>query len=452
MLKAQGKDFVDHGQKIVLTGFNFCGWMQMENFQIGFPGVEQQFRGYLAQYAGRDKAEHFFDRFLTQYVQEADIAFIKAMGCNHVRLNINYRHFESDQAPMQFKAEGFRHLDRVLELLAKYGMYGILEIHGAQGYQNPDWHSDNATNKVGLFQNQFYQQRLIALWRFIAEHYKDNVAVGGYEIMNEPWAEADEIDTLVDICKQATAAIRQVDKEHIVFIEANLFGKTYEGFPEPWDDNMACSVHQYPYPSLNMFCYPALNEGGSVFYNKDYIAYEMDIRDGYGKKYNLPVWMSEFGIVHNDDFREDKLRLLEDQLAVMDERGHSWALCCYKDVGNMGVVRLDPNSAWMQFVKESNALKLKYHTDFDPLASGSWEMMDVVKHLFRADFTPGSGEVEARLHRHLAVFFGEELCMRLCKRLAQLSLDELDTLMDSFKFENCLVREDWKAILTAHTK
>ena len=201
-----------------------------------------------------------------------------------------------------------------------------------------------------------------------------------------------------------------------------------------------------------MFCYPALNEGGSVFYNKDYIAYEMDIRDGYGKKYNLPVWMSEFGIVHNDDFREDKLRLLEDQLAVMDERGHSWALCCYKDVGNMGVVRLDPNSAWMQFVKESNALKLKYHTDFDPLASGSWEMMDVVKHLFRADFTPGSGEVEARLHRHLAAFFGEELCMRLCKRLAQLSLDELDTLMDSFKFENCLVREDWKAILTAHTK
>ena len=45
--------------------------------------------------------------------------------------------------PRVLKKEGFKHLDRVIDLCAKHGIYTILDLHTAPGGQNPDWHSDN---------------------------------------------------------------------------------------------------------------------------------------------------------------------------------------------------------------------------------------------------------------------------------------------------------------------
>ena len=48
--------------------------------------------------------------------------------------------------PRVLKESGFKHLDRVIDTCAKYGIYTILDLHAVPGGQNTDWHSDNGSH------------------------------------------------------------------------------------------------------------------------------------------------------------------------------------------------------------------------------------------------------------------------------------------------------------------
>lgn len=114
----------------------------------GFAGQENQARSALAAVLGPEKASYFFDRFLEHYFTDGDAALLASMGFNCVRIAVNYRHFEDDMNPRVLKTEGFKHLDRAVELCAKYGIYSVIDLHALPGGQNIDWHSDNNTNQA----------------------------------------------------------------------------------------------------------------------------------------------------------------------------------------------------------------------------------------------------------------------------------------------------------------
>lgn len=50
--------------------------------------------------------------------------------------------------PRVIKEEGFKHLDRVIDLCAKHGIYTIIDLHAAPGGQNLDWHADTGLGKA----------------------------------------------------------------------------------------------------------------------------------------------------------------------------------------------------------------------------------------------------------------------------------------------------------------
>lgn len=50
--------------------------------------------------------------------------------------------------PGVFKTEGLKHLDRVIDLCAKHGIYTVIDLHAAPGAQNLDWHSDGGNNQA----------------------------------------------------------------------------------------------------------------------------------------------------------------------------------------------------------------------------------------------------------------------------------------------------------------
>lgn len=50
--------------------------------------------------------------------------------------------------PGVFKREGLKHLDRVIDLCAKHGIYTVIDLHAAPGGQNIDWHSDTGHNQA----------------------------------------------------------------------------------------------------------------------------------------------------------------------------------------------------------------------------------------------------------------------------------------------------------------
>jgi hypothetical protein len=72
-------------------------------------------------------------QFLEHFFTDPDAAFFASLGLNCIRLPVNYRHFEDDMNPRVFKTEGLKHLDRVIEICARYGIYTVIDLHAAPG-------------------------------------------------------------------------------------------------------------------------------------------------------------------------------------------------------------------------------------------------------------------------------------------------------------------------------
>lgn len=114
--------------------------MLMENFMNGFPGRECQIRGALLNVLGKDKCEFFFDKFLEYFFTDKDAQFLASIGFNCLRLSLNYHHFEDDMNPFVIKEEGFKHVDRVIDIVSRrcllmHGLHRMLMavIHSVQG-------------------------------------------------------------------------------------------------------------------------------------------------------------------------------------------------------------------------------------------------------------------------------------------------------------------------------
>ena len=68
-------------------------------------------------------------RIPRQHHDEFDYARLKAMGMNAVRFYMNYRTFESDDAPGQYLADGWQWLDDNIAWAKKHGIYLVLNMH-----------------------------------------------------------------------------------------------------------------------------------------------------------------------------------------------------------------------------------------------------------------------------------------------------------------------------------
>jgi len=177
-LKVKGDKIVDaQGNAVVLRGAATCA-LNFENFIFGYPGHEHQFRASMKKVLGED-AEYFFERLLDNFFTEADAKYFASLKLNCIRIPFNYRHLEDDMNPRVLKEEGFKHLDRVVDLCANQNIYTILDMHTAPGGHNGDWHSDNPTSYAAFWDYKDHQDRTIWLWEQIAARYKDNPYVAG---------------------------------------------------------------------------------------------------------------------------------------------------------------------------------------------------------------------------------------------------------------------------------
>src|SRR4051812_18434663 len=217
-IRVEGDRLVDEaGTPVTLTGFGLGGWLNMENFITGYPATESMQRDALRTALGEEGYHAFFDRFLTDFFGADDATYLASLGLNSLRVPFNYRHFEDDMRPFEYKAEGFRWLDRVIGLCADAGIGVILDLHAVPGYQNQDWHSDNPTHKAGLWTHKHFQDRVVGLWEALADRYKDNPAVYGYNPVNEPGDPGGAV--IGPFYDRLVAAIRAIDGRHVLFLD-----------------------------------------------------------------------------------------------------------------------------------------------------------------------------------------------------------------------------------------
>jgi aryl-phospho-beta-D-glucosidase BglC (GH1 family) len=386
-LGTRGGAIVDaQGHKVRLRGTCAGGWMNMEDFINGHTGAEHMLRAQMADTLGAAKATFFFDRLLTHFFNEDDVIFLRQIGANVVRLPLNYRHFEDDEAPYKYKEAGFARLDQVLRWCEKHGLYVILDMHSAQGWQNVHWHSDNASRISLLWHDVASQDRFVALWKEFARRYRDASVVAGYDILNEPCSNNARGDFAWNIqanyrpnwnainalYRRTVTEIRKIDARHIIFLEGDNYSKLFSGFEAPFAEHLVYTTHNYSPAGFGPGAYPGnvrnRSAGGAAeFYDaarqeKEFLDQEGTI---FARRHNVPLWVGEFGSVYNGPHEEipDRLRSMNDQIGTFDRNGAQWTTWTYKDVGVMGITTLDPASPYLQHIAEFQKKKLQLGTD-----------------------------------------------------------------------------------------
>jgi len=455
-LKVSGDRLVDAtGRTVVLRGYNIGGFLNMENFLTGFPSTESLQRAAMLRALGEESYALFFDRFLESFFADDDARYLRSVGLDHVRVPFNYLHFEDDDRPFELKDTGFALLDRVVEICARNDLYAILDLHALPGCQNMDWHSNNPTHHAAFWQHRHFQDRAIRLWERLADRYKGNPAVAGYNLMNEPGdASGLRIKPFYDRC---VAAVRGIDPDHVIFLDGNRYGTEFTAF-EGVDvyPNTVYAAHDYKTPGMAFGGpYPGVTRG--VYVDRANLEETFLKRTEFMRKTGTPIWIGEFGPVFvNPAQDDDKYRLLSDQLDLYASYGASWSIWAYKDVGGEGLVFAAPDSPWMKQIRP--VLEKKERLGVDSWATTDAKIRDLmapIETVFDREY-PSFDPFPFGRQRWVqtivrSILLAEPMTEDFGRCFEGLDRDQLIALADSFRFDRCVRRERLAALIASKT-
>jgi endoglucanase len=306
-LKTEGKKIIDkNGNEVILKGSGLGGWMLMEGYMMQSSDVadtQHEFRERLEDLMGKTKTDEFFDAWLKNHVTKADIDSLAKWGFNSVRLPMHYNLFtlpiEKEPVAGQntWLDKGFTMVDDLLDWCESNQMYLILDLHAAPGGQGANAAiSDYDTDKPSLWESEENRAKTVALWGKLAERYKDEPWMGGYDLLNEVNWNLPGGTMLRTLYEEITTEIRKVDTKHIIFIEGNWFANDFTGLTPAWDSNMVYSFHKYW----------SFNDQASI-------QWVLDLREAE----NVPLWMGEAGENSNTWFQE--------AIALFEGKGIGWS-------------------------------------------------------------------------------------------------------------------------------
>jgi aryl-phospho-beta-D-glucosidase BglC (GH1 family) len=389
-LKTKGKAIVNqNGKNVLLRGMGLGGWMLQEGYMLHVNKDSRQYRikERLEVLMGAAKTKTFYDTWLLNGTRKIDVDSMHRWGFNSIRLPMHYNLYTLpvEKEPVAGKNtwinKGFEMTDKLLAWCKANHMYLILDMHATPGGQGNDMNiSDRNPDNPSLWDSEANKQKMIALWRKLAERYKNEPNIAGYDIINEPnWGFDDpEKDKnglkektnglLRKLMVDITAAIREVDKKHIIIIEGNGWGNNYNGILPTWDNNMVLSFHKYW----------SYNDEASI---KNIL--------GTRNQYNIPVWLGETG--------ENSNVWLTEAIRLLEKNNIGWALWPLKKMGNNNPIEIPSNPNYDAVANYMNTGKQQ--PDAAATYAGTMELAkhaklenavinhDVIDAIFRQPFT-----------------------------------------------------------------
>lgn len=368
-LKANGKvmrNNYGNGDVVQLRGTNAGGYMLQEFWMTPTVSSSGQYKvtcemdiyKTLTARFGESTMRDLIGVYQNNYWTTKDFDNCQSMGINCIRLPLWYMNFMDSNG--NYIPNAFDRVDWFVQEAGKRGIYVMLDMHGAPGSQNGSDHSGVDGGDAKEAASQFFfgnnananQQRYYNLWTKIAEHYKDNPAVAGYDLLNEPYctyrynstqSEATLHSTLWNIYNNAYNTIRSIDKNHTIVMEATW---------DPWDlpnpatyswSNIMYEYHNYLYDDYDN------TNGGQVK------SLQTKINNIVNQGYDVPSYMGEFALMNNISAWQQGLKLLNDS-------GLSWTTWTYKVTGS--------NNNWGLY--NQNLSKVDVATDSADAIRSKW--------------------------------------------------------------------------------
>jgi endoglucanase len=224
-------------------------------------------------------------------------------------------------------------LDKALAAAHRYGLKVVVDMHSPPGgrYENRD---------LAIFHEPVYQDHYVALWQKIAERYRGQPAIWGYDLVNEPVqcdpspsGVADYWGTQV----RAAEAIRAIDPEVPIFIEAGEWDSA-SGFRtlEPVDvPRVIYQVHMYVpgefthqgvYDKPTGIAYPGVI--GAKQWNKDALREVLAPVREFQRAYNVHIYVGEFSAIRWAPGAAD---YLSDCIDLFEEYDWDWTYHAYRE-------------------------------------------------------------------------------------------------------------------------
>lgn len=354
-----------------------------------------------------------FDPYLS-FTADEDIKYLKQFGFNLVRLGVMWEAIET--SPGVYDEELLAKYERLVNLLGENGIYTIVDAHQDLfsrrlcGEGVPDFHITSADydktcrhSILGMFMHligvckgiseykyredekglpliedckksaffmyntspditSLYQKlydnegglldKFISFWQKVAERFKGNKYVIGYDIWNEPFpgelykhpsrlvpGKADD-EQLLPFYRKVDTSLREIDEDFLLMFEPNpfpdylplLFWKVTGTFSEAplsgkYANKQVYNFHSYCCQASFDMCAKGEPEFESYNECKKFHIDRVTNANNYAKKFNMPSIITEFGACFNSPACYNEISLLAD---AADDALTSWAYWMYK--------------------------------------------------------------------------------------------------------------------------
>jgi aryl-phospho-beta-D-glucosidase BglC (GH1 family) len=299
--------------------------------------------------------EHF-----QTYITVQDIALIRQMGFDHVRLSVNPQPMFNTGHADQLPADYLAYLDAAVKMIHDQGLAVILDIHPESDF------------KAKLVNDDPFVEQFADFWRALSRHYSGaDPALMFFEILNEP--EMRDRFRWSGVQAKLAAAIREGAPRHtIIATGANWSDNDDLLFLEPLpDQNVIYNFHFYEphvfthqgatwtvnyWHHVQNLAYPSDRESAEKAaaavpdeINRLYVLrYGMEHWDAaridlevaqaadWAARRHVPVRCDEFGVYRKDTNPQDRAAWLRDVRSSLEKHGMGWTMWDYN--GGFAVV------------------------------------------------------------------------------------------------------------------
>jgi endoglucanase len=299
--------------------------------------------------------EHFQD-----WTTAEDIALMKSMGFDHVRLSVNPQPMMPNHRPDEISAEYFGYLDAAVKMILDQGMAVVIDLHPESDF------------KARLTKDDSFVQEFADFWRALAKHYStwDPERVF-FEILNEP--EFSDRYRWYGVQAKLATAIREGAPQHTIIAAGARWSNDDElVFLEPLrDPNVIYNFHFYDphifthqgatwgsyfwhwvkglhYPSspesaakVAANVPDAMDRMAVIRYGQDHwdasrIDAEITQVADWARQRGVPVVCNEFGVYRAYAEPHDREAWIHDVRTALEQHGMGWTMWDYS--GSFGVV------------------------------------------------------------------------------------------------------------------
>ena len=316
--------------------------------------------GWFGQvYVAEGYTKHHFDDTVTV----EDLALIRGMGFDHVRLVVNPEPMLNRDHPEQLPTEYLGYLDAAVKMILDHGLTVVIDMHPESDF------------KARLVKDDGFVERFGDFWRAIAMHYStwDSERVF-FEVLNEP--EFGDRYRWLGVQAKLAAAIREgAPKQTIIAAGARWSSDDELLFMEPLHDpNVIYNFHfyephifthqgatwgEYYWHWLKGLGYPSAPESaqrvaalvpdetqrirviryGQEHWDATRMEAEMKQAAEWARHRGVPLVCNEFGVYRDYSDPADRAAWIRDVRTAFEHNGIGWTMWEYS--GGFGVVRKD---------------------------------------------------------------------------------------------------------------